>query len=90
MPGDGAPVVTVGDKPALVLPRNDEWIAVVGIPLEHESDTPLMATVSRPGAEPERIAIDLRDADYRVQRLTVDRKYVEPDQASLDRIFAER
>ena len=88
--GDNGPLVTVGEKPALVLRRESEWVAIVGIPLDHESNTPLIATVSRPGAAAEKIVIDLREADYRVQRLTVDRKYIEPDQASLDRIFAER
>lgn len=88
--GSDRPNVTVDGKPALVLPHDGEWLAVVGIPLEHESATPLVATVTRPGADAELVSIDLHDADYRVQRLTVASKYVEPDKASLDRIFLER
>lgn len=88
--GDSRPGVKVNDKQALVMQSDGEWIAVIGIPLEHDSASPLMATITRPGAEPEQVAIDTRAADYRVQRLTVDRKYVEPDKSSLDRIFAER
>jgi murein DD-endopeptidase MepM/ murein hydrolase activator NlpD len=88
--GDGRPTVMVNDKPALVIESADEWIAVIGIPLEQDSGSPLVVSVTRTGAEPEQIAIELREAEYRVQRLTVDSKYVEPDQASLDRIFAER
>lgn len=88
--GDTRPEVMVNNKPALVLQSNGEWTAIIGIPLDHDSGSPLMATVTRPGAEPEQVAIDLRVADYRVQRLTVDRKYVEPDKSALDRIFTER
>jgi murein DD-endopeptidase MepM/ murein hydrolase activator NlpD len=88
--GGQRPVVTVDNNPVLVIQSEGKWYAIVGIPLEHDNHAPLVATVTRPGAEPEQIAIELRAADYRVQRLTVDRKYVEPDQASLERIFAER
>lgn len=90
IPGDTRPTVTVNAKPALVMQNRGEWVAVIGIPLEQDNQLPLVATVTRPGGATEQVAIDLREADYRVQRLTVDRKYVEPDQASLDRIFAER
>jgi murein DD-endopeptidase MepM/ murein hydrolase activator NlpD len=88
--GNGRPTVTVNGKSTLVLRRDGEWIAVVGIPLEQDSSVPLLATVTRPGTGAEKISIDLRPADYRVQKLTVENKYVEPDQSSLDRIFAER
>jgi murein DD-endopeptidase MepM/ murein hydrolase activator NlpD len=50
----------------------------------------LTARVSRPGATDRNISIPLQPADYRVQHLTVDRKYVDPGQEALDRIFAER
>jgi murein DD-endopeptidase MepM/ murein hydrolase activator NlpD len=88
--GNDRPVVTVAGKQVLVLPRDDGWVAVVGIPLEHDSTTPLVATVTRPGVAAEQVSISLRDADYRVQKLTVASKYVEPDKASLERIFLER
>lgn len=90
IPGDSRPTVLVNDKPVLLVHADGEWLAVIGIPLEKDRASPLTAMVMRQGAEPERVDIELRDADYRVQRLTVDRKYVEPDQSSLDRIFAER
>lgn len=90
VPGDSRPSVTVGDKSALVLRSGGKWIAIVGIPLEQDAATPLVATISRPGVPPEQASIELMEADYRVQRLTVAQKYVEPDQSSLDRIFAER
>jgi murein DD-endopeptidase MepM/ murein hydrolase activator NlpD len=90
IPGDSRPTVLIDKKPALVMAYDGGWVAVIGVPLEQDGTSPLIATVERPGAEAENVAIDLREANYRVQRLSVDRKYVEPDQASLDRIFAER
>jgi murein DD-endopeptidase MepM/ murein hydrolase activator NlpD len=88
--GSERPTVSVKDKPTLVLRRDGDWIAVIGIPLEQDSATPLIATVSRPGGDTEKISIDLQEADYRVQRLTVASKYVEPDKQSVNRIFLER
>lgn len=88
--GAERPNVTVDGRQALVLRRDGAWIAVIGIPLEHDSATPLIATVTRPGTEAEQVNIDLRDADYRVQRLTVASKYVEPSKESMERIFLER
>jgi len=84
------PVVTVDDRPALVMQSDGMWVAIVGIPLDQDSDTPLVARVSRPGSDDVNVDIPLRAADYRVQHLTVDRKYVDPGQEALERIFAER
>jgi len=87
---EARPTVSVNDKPSLVIHSNNKWVAIIGIPLSQDDTEPLIATITRPGEGAEQIAIDLRAADYRVQRLNVDRKYVEPDPASLERIFAER
>ena len=52
---------------------------------------PLVADVNRPGTGASAsLSIELEAADYRVQRLNVDRKYVDPGEAALKRIFAER
>lgn len=88
--GDAEPTVFANSKRALVYRDAEGWIAVIGIPLEHDPAVPLTARVARPAAPEEEITIDLDAANYRVQRLNVDRKYVEPDQESLNRIFAER
>jgi murein DD-endopeptidase MepM/ murein hydrolase activator NlpD len=84
------PVVTVGGKRALVLESDAGWTAVVGIPLDQDASLPLEVQVAVPDAAPKRLRIDLRDADYRVQRLNVDRKYVDPGEEALQRIIAER
>ena len=87
---DTRPVVTLGDKRVLVLDSNGGWTAVVGIPLDQDVSVPMEVEVTVPGEPPERLSIDLRAADYRVQRLNVDRKYVDPGEEALERIFAER
>jgi len=88
---DARPSVVVNDRPALVIRQDGAWLAVVGVPLDHDMDEPLVATVAaNAGADADTISIDLRAADYRVQRLDVDRKYVDPGPAALERIFAER
>jgi murein DD-endopeptidase MepM/ murein hydrolase activator NlpD len=88
--GAGRPEVSIDGRPVMVLARGDQWQAVVGIPLDHPADEPLLLNVSQGSEAARSLSIDLREADYRVQRLTVDRKYVEPDQESLARILAER
>ena len=89
---DGAerPTVTLGDNPVLVLNNDDGWVAVVGIPLEQDAQSPLDIVVRRTGQDEQTLSVNLRETDYRVQRLNVDRKYVDPGQEALDRIFAER
>ena len=88
--GDARPTVLLGDRPVLVVSNGDHWNAVVGIPLEHDAAVPLEVTIERPGVATETTSVSLGEAGYRVQRLTVDRKYVDPGQEALDRIFAER
>ncbi|MGI9204143.1 MAG: peptidoglycan DD-metalloendopeptidase family protein [Woeseiaceae bacterium] len=88
--GDAHPTVTINSKPALVYRDEEGWVALIGIPLDHDPAAPLTARVTRPDGREERISVELDAASYRVQRLNVDRKYVEPDQESLNRIFAER
>lgn len=88
--GDARPTVLLDDRPVMVVSRDDHWIAVVGIPLEHDAAVPLDITIERPGLATETASVDVREASYRVQRLNVDRKYVDPGQQALERIFAER
>lgn len=90
IPGEARPSVTVDDRQALVLRANAEWIAVIGIPLEQSAPGTMTAIVSVPGQEPHSVTIKLRPNVYDEQRLNVDRKYVDPGQEALERIFAER
>lgn len=88
--GEAQPVVTFDDKRALIIRSERGWNAVIGIPLEVAAPGTLLATVAVPGRDPYEVLLNIRPNDYEEQRLNVDRKYVEPDQAQLDRIFAER
>jgi len=90
IPGEARPSVTVDDRQALVLRTDDEWIAVIGIPLEQTAPGTMTATVSVPHQEPRSVTIELRPNAYDEQRLNVDRKYVDPGEEALERIFAER
>ncbi len=88
--GDVRPSVTVIDQQALILRADDEWIAVIGIPLEQTAPGALTATISIPGQDSRQVEIALRPHSYAEQRLDVNRKYVDPNPQELDRIFAER
>ncbi len=90
IPGDARPSVIVDDKPALILRADNEWIAVIGIPLEQAAPGMIITTVLVPDQEPRSVAIELRPNAYDEQRLNVDRKYVDPGEEALERIFAER
>ena len=84
------PTVIAYDTPALLLRDSDVWVAVIGIPLEADAPQRVPVNIAIDGIEPYDMLIDIRPNDYREQRLNVDRKYVEPSQAQLDRILAER
>lgn len=87
---ESEPTVTFGKSAVLVLPDGKKWAAVLGIPLDADPAVPLQLSVLA-GDEPPRTArVELVPADYRVQKLTVEQKYVDPGQEALDRIFAER
>jgi murein DD-endopeptidase MepM/ murein hydrolase activator NlpD len=90
IPGEAQPSVIVDDQQALILRVDNEWIAVVGIPLEQAVPGTLTATISVPHEASRQVDIEIMANDYEEQRLNVDRKYVDPDPEELERIFAER
>jgi len=90
IPGDAPPSVSVDNQPALILRVDNEWIAVIGIPLEQMAPGTLTATIIVPGQDSRQVEIAVQPNDYEEQRLTVNRKYVDPNAEELARIFAER
>ena len=90
IPGNERPLVTVDDQQALLLEAENEWIAVVGIPLGQAVPGTLTATISLPNEATRQIEIEIGAHAYEEQRLNVNRKYVDPSQEELERIFAER
>ena len=85
-----APVAMFGDRRALVLRHDDQWVAVVGIPLDY--DRPLARLlVAAPGQPVAEYPFEVTPHTYREQRLTVENSsYVDPDAEQLKRITAER
>lgn len=90
IPGTERPAVTVNGNHVLVLEAEDEWIAVIGIPLEQTAPGSLTAIVSAAHGPMREVVLDLREYAYQEQHLNVSRKYVEPGPDELERIFAER
>jgi murein DD-endopeptidase MepM/ murein hydrolase activator NlpD len=85
-----APTAMFGDRRALVLLQDDQWVAIVGIPLDYE-DSSGRLSVSLPGRETSDYPFDIRPHAYREQRITVEnRDYVDPDPPQVARITAER
>ena len=79
------PNVTLDGKPLLILQDDEQWMAVVGIPLDTDPGT-LAIEVNGDSR-----AIEVFAHAYREQRITVENKsYVEQNQEQLDRIFSER
>jgi len=88
--GTVRPAVLLDEQPAMVLRGDNEWIAVIGIPLDQAAPGTLTVTVQVAGQENRAIEIAVQPNEYEEQRLTVSRKYVDPNPEELERIFAER
>jgi murein DD-endopeptidase MepM/ murein hydrolase activator NlpD len=85
-----APVAMFGDKRVLVVLRDNEWVAIVGIPLDYEGSAARLS-VSLPEQPPAEYPFEVTPYAYPEQRLTVEnRSHVDPDPLQLERIAAER
>lgn len=88
--GSETPRVTFGDKRALVIRQNEEWLAIVGIPLDQQIGTARIK-VTRPDAPVAEIPFEVLLHPYEEQRLTVENDgFVNPGQTALERISRER
>ncbi|MGI9234647.1 MAG: peptidoglycan DD-metalloendopeptidase family protein [Woeseiaceae bacterium] len=80
-----APAVTYDDRPVMVMMKEDRWHAVVGIPLDTNSETLLLRIAD------DDTAVELVSRTYREQRLKVkNQSHVTPGKQQLERIGAER
>lgn len=86
---EAQPIVTFAGKRALVLRRPDEWVAVIGIPLD-QSIGEATATVGESGDESATISFDVEPHAYPEQHLTVGKSYVDLTEAQLDRVGQDR
>jgi murein DD-endopeptidase MepM/ murein hydrolase activator NlpD len=88
--GEERPLVTFDEQTALVFKAENEWVAIIGIPLEHIVPGTLTANVSLPNEPTHKVEFEIESNTYEEQRLSVDRKYVDPSPEELARILAER
>ena len=89
VPGsDMAPTVIFNTHRVAVIRRDDQWIAVVGIPLA-EKPGELKLKVSTPNGTTD-VPFRISDKSYRTQHLTIkDQRKVEPNPDDLKRIGSE-
>lgn len=85
-----APLVTFGERRALVLKAGETWLAVVGIPLDQQAGTASVRVAGADGGTGVEMPFEVLLHDYPEQRLNVARSYVEPSPEQLERILRER
>jgi murein DD-endopeptidase MepM/ murein hydrolase activator NlpD len=83
------PSATFGGHPVMVLPRDDAWVAVVGIGLAADPALPQTLAVSADGRTRE-VAFALETKAYAEQRLSVEPRHVELSPKDLARHEKER
>ncbi len=87
--GKNPPTVLFEATRALLIHQESTWYAVIGIPLSHPPGTASISVTENNQAA-RSINFDIVSHAYREQHLNVSRNYVEPDAATLERIFGER
>ncbi len=87
--GDGAPRVLYGDYQAAVIRRDNEWIAVVGVPLAAKPGPQKLQVFTGTGRS--EVTFDIADKQYRTQKLTIkNQRQVDPNPDDLKRIAQEQ
>ena len=84
-----APIVTFEGNRTLVLNQEDQWIAVVGLPLS-AMPGPASVMIQQAGRAPRHAEFRITDKAYTVQRLTVPPGQVNLSPKDLKRFEAER
>ena len=86
--GAEAPTARFGDTPLLVVREGENWLALVGLPIDQ---VPGEAAIHwQQGESAGEVQLSVADKAYPTQELRVAPKYVEPDPETLRRIGRER
>jgi murein DD-endopeptidase MepM/ murein hydrolase activator NlpD len=86
---DEKPVVKHGDRPALVVRQDNEWLAIVGIALDVEPGEQHI-DVQQPGKDPRSMGFKVLPKQYRTQQLKVAPAMVNPSPENEARIAKEQ
>lgn len=88
-PADREPIVTFAGHRTMVLRVDDQWVAVVGIPLSTEPG-PAELLVDFGTPREQRIRFEVGPKEYAVQRLKVAPRHVDLAKSDLERVNQER
>jgi murein DD-endopeptidase MepM/ murein hydrolase activator NlpD len=88
LPADVRPVATLDGARAMVLRDGDRWVAVVGIPLATKPGR--QELIVGHGGKTERLAFEVADKQYDVQRLKVPPGQVDLSKRDLARVEMEK
>jgi murein DD-endopeptidase MepM/ murein hydrolase activator NlpD len=86
---DPPPLVMFAGRRALVMRQADEWVAVIGVPLDQPVG-PAEAALRTTDNESTRLAFEVHAHAYREQHLTVSQRYVDLTEEQLNRVGKER
>jgi len=85
---DSKPVVTYKKRQVMVVQQNQQWLAVVGIPLTAKMGTQTLTVKSVGGTS--KTLFEIEDKAYPTQHITItDKRKVNPNKLDMDRIGAE-
>jgi len=88
VPDDIKPVVSYNKRQVMVVRENQQWMAVVGIPLTAKIGTQTLMVKS--AGEVRKTSFEIKDKAYPTQHITItDKRKVNPNKLDMDRINAE-
>lgn len=83
------PQVKYNKQPILTVKRNNQWVAVVGIPLSTKPGQQFIRV--KTGEKQKKIAFEVKDKKYRTQHITIkNKRKVNPNKMDMTRINKER